>query len=385
MARRFSLFQKYPLAILTEHLGLATQTFIDRHITKLLPGSTVVISETVDPSYNSNGIPALVLGRLRPSLTRRAVAAFAPRSGSATTPFREIALRRFLRRHGVEVILGEHLDFSHAWLSLSRDMGIRLVPHGHGNDVSGRLRDASWGGRYRDYDDTVITISQSSRSRLIETGLDPAKIHVVPSGVDVPSAPPVRRSGPLVRFLAVGRMVGKKAPISTLDAFRRLLAMRNDVRFDFVGDGPLMPAVHDFVRCFRLDEFVTLHGALPHRDVQRLMLVADVFVQHSMVDPVDGDEEGLPVSILEAMAAALPIVSTRHAGIPDAVEDRVTGYLVEEGDSEAMAARLAELAGDAQLRTAMGQAGWRRAHDHFTWEHERRKVLQVIGLEPAAS
>lgn len=379
---------KYPLAILTEHLGMATQTFIHRHITGLLPGQTVVVSETVDPSYDADesGIPTLVLAQLHPGLARRGVAALARRTGRVMPPYRVSETKRFLRRYGVQVILGEHLDFSHEWLSLARETGVRLVPHGHGNDVTGRLRDNKWATRYRDYNEAggVITISQSSKRRLIDAGLEPAKVDVVPYGVDVPAAPPSRSGGNVVRFLAVGRMVGKKAPIATLDAFRRLSTIRQDVHLDFVGDGPLMPAARDFVRCFGLEPIVTLHGALPHRDATRLMLLADVFVQHSVVDPVDGDEEGLPVAILEAMAAALPVVSTRHAGIPDAVEDGVTGHLVDEGDSEAMAVRLAGLASDAQARTALGHAGWRRARDRFTWNHERRALLRALRLEGAA-
>lgn len=368
---------------------MATQTFINRHITDLLPGGTVVISETVAPSCDGcfRKVPSLVLGQLRPGPARRGLRAFARRSGWRLRPYRVIAMKRFLRQHRVEVILGEHLDFSHDWLSLAREMGLRLIPHGHGHDVSGRLRDGTWAARYRDYNhaDGVITISQSSRRRLIDVGLEPSKIHLVPYGVDVPVVPPSRSNGHVVRFLAVGRMVGKKAPITSLDAFRRLSSVRNDVHLDMVGDGPLMPAVHDFVRCFGLESSVTLHGALPHCDVRRLMLLADVFLQHSVVDPVDGDEEGLPVAILEAMAAALPIVTTRHAGIPDAVEDGVTGYLVEEGDSEGMAVRLAALASDARCRIEMGQAGWRRARECFSWDIERRRLLQVIGLDATGS
>jgi len=86
------------------------------------------------------------------------------------------------------------------------------------------------------------------------------------------------------------------------------------------------------------------------------------------------------VSILEAMASALPVVSTRHAGIPEAVFDGVTGFLVEPGDSVAMAEQILKLASDPVQRQELGLAGWRYARDHFTWERERASLLHVLGL-----
>ena len=82
---------------------------------------------------------------------------------------------------------------------------------------------------------------------------------------------------------------------------------------------------------------------------------ADVFVQHSITDSHTGDQEGLPVAVLEAMASGLPVVATRHAGIPEAVVEGETGYLVEEGDIGAMAGHIARLAEDHTLRSKMAR------------------------------
>ena len=85
-----------------------------------------------------------------------------------------------------------------------------------------------------------------------------------------------------------------------------------------------------------------------------MMQQADIFMHHAVVDPVTGDEEGLPVAILEAMQHRLPVISTQHAGIPDAVVNAVTGYLVEEGDTLGMSERICELANDRNLRERFG-------------------------------
>jgi glycosyltransferase involved in cell wall biosynthesis len=98
------------------------------------------------------------------------------------------------------------------------------------------------------------------------------------------------------------------------------------------------------------------------------------------VDPVSGDSEGLPVSIIEAMAHGLPVVSTRHAGIPEAVVHGETGLLVEEGDLSAMAEAILRLAHDAALRDKMGLAAHERARAHFTWQLERDRLREVLGL-----
>jgi glycosyltransferase involved in cell wall biosynthesis len=100
--------------------------------------------------------------------------------------------------------------------------------------------------------------------------------------------------------------------------------------------------------------------------VQQYLGETDIFIQHSRVDPATGDEERLPVAILEAMAHSLPVVSTHHAGIPGAVVDGVTGYLVPEGDSVGMAERIVELARNSKRRVQMGEAGWMRAKESFS-------------------
>ncbi|HEY8510006.1 MAG TPA: glycosyltransferase, partial [Steroidobacteraceae bacterium] len=105
---------------------------------------------------------------------------------------------------------------------------------------------------------------------------------------------------------------------------------------------------------------------------------ADLFLQHSVVDPVTGDEEGLPVAILEASASALPVVSTVHAGIPEAVDDGVSGFLVKEGDVQGMADAIVALASDGQRRIEMGLAGWRRVREQFSTAREREAFNELL-------
>jgi glycosyltransferase involved in cell wall biosynthesis len=228
--------------------------------------------------------------------------------------------------------------------------------------------------------DGLITMSEYSRKKLIALGLSGANIHVIPYGIDVSDAPQSRSNSATIRCLAVGRMVGKKAPLLTLEAFRRALAGNGSLRLDYVGDGEAFDEARQFVHTHALGDKVVLHGGQPNAVVQDLMNKADIFVQHSRTDPATGDQEGMPVAILEAMANSLPVVSTRHAGIPEAVVEGVTGCLVDEGDIDGMASRIRQLSDDAARRHQLGCAGWQRAKTHFSWEHEKAALLNVLGL-----
>lgn len=376
----------HPLAITTPAFGVQSQTFVRRHVEDLLPGRTVVVADTVAPGTTDwrQDTPRLVLSHVHPTLPVRVGRAIWRRSGGRVSDWELSRVSRFLRERGVHVVLGEHLDVALRWLPVAQALGIRFFAHAHGYDVSLKLRDPSWREAYRAYNSAagVITISEVSRARLLALGLDPARVHVAPCGVDVPDAPPSMPDVQAqVRCLAVGRLVSKKAPILLLDAFRRAqAAMPGQLHLDLVGDGPLMPAVRQFVQAFGMDADVTIHGARDTATVMHLIDRAHIFLHHGITSEPDGNEEGLPVVILEAMAHARPVVSTRHAGIPEAVIEGETGLLVNEGDTKSMAAAIADLARDPHARTAMGTAGWSRARNQFTWRAERAHLLQVMGL-----
>jgi glycosyltransferase involved in cell wall biosynthesis len=210
--------------------------------------------------------------------------------------------------------------------------------------------------------------------------LDPAKIHVVPYGIDVPPEPLTRTRREEIRCIAVGRMVSKKSPILTLHAFQQALQKVPGMRLDYIGAGALFPAAHEFVQAFDLGSHVTLHGEQANEVVLKALRDADIFLQHSRTDPLTGDEEGLGVSILEAMAQGLPVLATRHDGIPESVQDGVTGFLVDEGNSKGMSERLVELARSPELRQRMGLAGWERVKERFTWDQERSDLLRLLKL-----
>lgn len=356
----------YPLAVFVEVLGERSETFLRRHVMDLLPDRTVSLGRLVTPVGARDWEPP----------------------PPVVNPDEFINLRQVVARlhdYGVRVLLAEYLDQSLPWIEAVDASGIRLFVHAHGYDVSERLRDAACREAYLKYRsaDGVITMSEHSRTTLVRLGLPAERVHSVPYGVDVPEmfTQRGRVSSSTIRALAVGRMVPKKAPMLLLEAFRQAaLGYPGPMHLDYVGAGPLLEAAHHYVHATELGSCVTLHGPLPNDRVRAMMATADLFVQHSVVDTQTGDEEGLPVAILEGMSAGLPVVATRHAGIPEAVVEGVTGFLVDEGDTAAMAERIVALAQDPEVRSSMGFAGWARARDRFSWTRERTELLSVLGL-----
>jgi colanic acid/amylovoran biosynthesis glycosyltransferase len=135
-----------------------------------------------------------------------------------------------------------------------------------------------------------------------------------------------------------------------------------NVKVTLVGQGHLERELEEIIRTENLRDSVELVGYVPHLSEKLLQYYrdADVFVHFSTKQP-NGDKEGIPGTIVEAMAAGLPIITTRHAGIPEVITDGVHGILLDEEDTRGIAASLRRLQEDMQLRRALGTAAARQA------------------------
>ena len=144
-----------------------------------------------------------------------------------------------------------------------------------------------------------------------------------------------------------------------------------------VGDGNLKYACQILVRALKLEDKVEFKGILPPEEVLAEMHKARVYVQHSVTTP-HGDREGTPVTIMEASLSGLPVVSTRHGGIPDVILDEETGLLCDEADINQMAENMIRFAKDDDLVFKMGKAGHEKIRSEFTLGHYIDKVWKVI-------
>ncbi len=227
-----------------------------------------------------------------------------------------------------------------------RDIGAlrgRLVVTFHGVDVSACLDDnPTLYRRLFARLDLALPISERWRRRLTDHGCDPARIRVHRMGIDLdrfPLAPAPRTATTPLRVLTIGRLVPKKGHAYGLRAIAALVDMNIPVRYSVVGDGPLATELAGLARSLKIGHLVDFQGGRPQDEVARLIGEHDVLLAPSVTD-ANGDQEGIPVTLMEAMASGLPVVSTRHSGIPELVEHEVSGLLAAEGDVEGLAAHL---------------------------------------------
>lgn len=209
--------------------------------------------------------------------------------------------------------------------------------------------------------DAIISLSDHMDARLRSLGCPPALLRRVPLSIDPMAHPTVssdRRPGEPVRLLTVARLTEKKG---IEDALRGLALLGDEpprIRYDVIGDGPLRPALESLAATLGVSERVRFLGALGERGVQDALCAADIFVLPS-VTAANGDEEGTPTVLLEAGWARLPVLATRHAGIPEVVRDGESGILIPERDPSALAAAIRDLVCAPERWTAMGDAGHR--------------------------
>jgi glycosyltransferase involved in cell wall biosynthesis len=144
-----------------------------------------------------------------------------------------------------------------------------------------------------------------------------------------------------------------------------------------IGDGELFDVSKNLVKSLGLENNIILLGGLERKEIVKHLEKAFLFLQHSIVAS-NGDSEGTPVGIIEAMAAGLPVVSTRHAGIPDVVIENKTGFLVDEGDINTMAKAIIKLAENRKLLSEFGTNGKVLIEKNFTLEKHINILNDII-------
>jgi len=232
--------------------------------------------------------------------------------------------------------------------------------------------------------DGLFPVSHFTRALLLDLGLPAECITVIRNGTDPVYFHPMNAE--TLRddlgldhqkvILTISRLVPRKGIDTVLRALARIVPHRPDVRYLIGGSGPDRERLETLARTLNLTDRVHFLGKLPRDELRRYYNVCDVFVMPSREEKPY--VEGFGIAFLEANACGKPVVGARSGGIPDAVQDGVTGLLVEPDDDGALADALLRLLTDASLAARLGQNGRRRVEEEASWDHVADQLYQAI-------
>lgn len=290
------------------------------------------------------------------------------------------ALQNYLIDNKFDIVLAEFGIVAAKIYKACENSGTPYAVHFHGYDATAIPTLQTYKKEYNDIfisASALIVGSKAMRDKLISMGAPIKKVFLNPYGVDVQRDDLTSPESSQPIFLAVGRFVEKKAPHLTIQAFEKTAKSIPESRLVMVGDGPLLKACQDLAKQLNIHDQVQFAGVHTRRSLSKLLRLSRAFVQHS-VTAANGDSEGLPLAILEAGAAGLPVISTRHAGIPDAVIEGENGFLVDEGDVQKMSEAIFRLAINPKLAGWLGKNYHQRVVEHFSRERSIQGLRTIL-------
>jgi len=364
------------LCLITDSYPSTTQTFVYEPVEWLRAAGhrvDVITSRRSEaPGTTPATHPALVVPpwRSRPDKVRLALAS--PARTAAAVPAALEWRRRsswsvaeIVTRAAIPELAAADYVVAHfgptgaAWLPVAAAARRPYAVYFHGYDATSypRERPAAYAGLVAS-GAAALTNSGYLRSVLVGLGFAEPRIGVIPYGISADLVKE-REPAPLAgsTLLTIARLVPKKGLDDSLRAFAAAQpALRGGWRYRIVGDGPLLEELRALARSLGVADLVEFSGFLSRAATLAALREASIFVLASKT-PASGDTEGTPVSILEAAALGLPVLSTRHAGIPELLPEGADreGYLVPEGDVAGLAAAMARLGESLERRRSWGE------------------------------
>ncbi|MDQ6766174.1 MAG: glycosyltransferase [Verrucomicrobiota bacterium] len=205
----------------------------------------------------------------------------------------------------------------------------------------------------------VLVRSESLRAALVSLGCPSEKIRLQRTGIPLAETPLLEREFPADgswRLLQAGRLIEKKGFRTSLRAFAKFARCYPLAEFMIAGEGPLLEALRQEASHLGIADHVKFAGFLSQEELRNEFHRAHIFL-HPSESGSDGNQEGVPNSMLEAMASGLPVFATRHGGIPEAIENGVSGVLVSEGAADALAHALLSAAEQPERLVSIAQQG----------------------------
>ena len=292
------------------------------------------------------------------------------------------AIAEILRREQAELL---HIFFGHIavhLLPLIRSSLKPTVVSFHGADVLVDMDKHAYRKATHEMLSAVTRVfvrAASLQRAVVELGCDESKIDIVRTGIPMEEFPFRERSFPENgewHFLQASRLVQKKGIATTLHAFTDFLQHYPRATLTIAGEGPMLTELKELTRKLKIGDRVVLPGFLVPADLRDLYYASHIFL-HPSETGSDGNQEGIPNSMLEAMATGLPVFATKHGGIPEAIEDGVSGVLVPERDHAALSRALLEAVEDKQLLGRLARNGADVVAQKFDQRSQIRRIEEI--------
>lgn len=289
-------------------------------------------------------------------------------------------VKKLLVEKKVTAVLAEYGPSGVEMMHICEELSIPLIVHFHGYDA---YRDdilLSYGAHYPEMfgkTDAIVVVSKHMAGQLINLGCDASKVFHIPYGVHTNLFSQYNTDIKIDQIVACGRFVPKKSPQNTIRSFKKVHEKFPETQLVMIGDGELLDECKMLAQELHLGNHVQFTGSLGQNDIARIFAVSKIFVQHSITTQ-HHDSEGTPLVIMEAGAAGLPVVATRHAGIPDIIEEGVNGFLVPENDIDAMAEKIIFLLSEPNKAEEMGCNLKNKVLDYYTMNRYMNDLRNLI-------
>ena len=252
----------------------------------------------------------------------------------------------------------------------------------HGADVLVDMEKAAYRRKTKEVLDAVRRVfvrSESLRRAVVDLGCSENKIDIVRTGVPLEEFPFQDRKFPADsewRFVQACRLVEKKGLATTLHAFTHFLTRYPNAKLTIAGEGPMLRELQELTRKLRIDTRVALPGFVSQEKLREIFYRSHIFLHPSQTG-WDGNQEGIPNTMLEAMASGLPVFATNHGGIPEAIENGVSGILVPERDHGALALALLATVQDRDFLSRLARNGANVVRNKFDQKKQVRRLEEI--------
>lgn len=364
-----------------------TETFIINQITSLQNYEVKIFCHhLIDNSLAVNLQPNIILDILPPFL--RSVEKY---SYSISRHLSPLSINRIIKE--IELAKPKILHFHYLvdarfFLPITKKLKLPSIVSGYGWDVSLFPQQKLGYGRYYlkpifDEIDLFLAMSEDMKKDLINIGCPENKIIIHYYGSDTNRFKYSERNYNKVgkiNILFCSTLVSKKAPQLVLFALKNIENKNKripDWNLTFIGDGPLKDELQKLVNIYRWEDRVFFKGHIPYNDARLVEEYknADIFIQPSIT--ANGEKEGIPGTLIEAMSSGLPVVSTYHAGIPYVIQSGLNGLLVEENNVESLGNAILELMNNNELRCKLGKSASIKAQDELDLKAKTRELEKI--------